>query len=48
MWNLNKINNNNNKSRNKLIDTENILKATRQERVGGDKGKAKGLRGTHG
>ena len=33
MWNLkNKINNNNKRNRNKLIDTENIWRVTRWER----------------
>ena len=49
MWNLkNKINNKSNKSGNKLIDTENILRDTRWEESSGDKKKATGLSGTNG
>ena len=46
MWNLkNKINtNNHNKSENKSIDIETILRTTRWEGDWGDEKKAKGLR----
>ena len=44
MWNLkNKINSNNNKSGNKFIDTESILRDTRREGHWGEK-KAKRMR----
>ena len=46
MWNLkNKINN---KNKNYLIDTENILRATRWEGEGGQWKRSKGLRSTNG
>ena len=48
MWNLKNKMNNNDKSGNKLVDTKNILRATRWEEVGGMAKKAKGLRRTNG